>query len=518
MILKDSGADQVQVPTGSPETDDEPPRTLSRRRALAGGPLALAAAWTLGACATLEPEPPRPQAARPPGAENDLTRLRDGGNPVIGGETLRGDLLRRFYAQRDFEPVWTSRPAQAEALAAAVLRAGDHGLDPELFQAGPLAQRSALPPLQRDMLLSHAVLAYAEALALGAVPPARRRDGEALADDPVDVARVLGAALDRRDPAAAIEALAPATPTYAALRRALAQLRAGAAASDGLVADALTRSTRGIAVNLERQRWLPRRLPPDRVWVNVADQQLALYRDDETVFSTRVVVGDVVERKQSPEFRTVIEAGFLNPPWIIPRDIVEADILPRLERDPGFLDRHRIVLLPNGEGEQAPGPESGLGAIMFYMPNRFDVYLHDTPDKTAFARENRRLSNGCIRVENPLELAALLMDKPVSAIHEAVAEGATTRKPLPSPVPVFVLYHTAFAAADGTLQFRPDFYQRDGSIWRQLRKDPGPEDVPDPAPEAAPVVAAARRPSPGPRSTRRPPPRPSPRMVEPRRR
>jgi murein L,D-transpeptidase YcbB/YkuD len=367
------------------------------------------------------------------------------------------------------------------------------------------------------MLLSHAVLTYAEALAFGAVPPARRRDGEALAADPVDVARVLGAALDRRDPAAAIEALAPETPTYAALRQALAQLRAGAAASDGLVANALTRSTRGIAVNLERQRWLPRRLPPDRVWVNIADQQVALYRGDRAIFTSRVVVGDVVERKQSPEFRTVIEAGFLNPPWIIPRDIVEADILPRLERDPGFLDRHKIVLLPNGEGEQAPGPESGLGAIMFYMPNRFDVYLHDTPDKTAFARENRRLSNGCIRVENPLELAALLMEKPVSAIQEAVAEGATTRKPLPSPVPVFVLYHTAFAAADGTLQFRPDFYERDGGIWRQLRKNPEPE-AEEEAPAPRPVVAAATRPSPGPRSTRRPQPRPSPRMVEPRRR
>ncbi|WP_158287622.1 L,D-transpeptidase family protein [Falsiroseomonas bella] len=491
-------------------------RPSSGRRAFAGGTLALAAAWALPGCATIEPELSR---SPPPRAPDDLTRLRDGGpDPVVAGETLRGDLLRRFYAQRGFEPVWTTRPAQAAALADVVLAAGDHGLDPELFQAGLLQRRATLAPLQRDMLLSHAVLTYAEALALGAVPAARRRDGEALAPDPVDVARVLDAALDRRDPAAAIEALAPATPTYEALRRALVQLRDGAAASDGLVADALARSARGIAVNLERQRWLPRRIPPDRVWVNVADQQVTFYRDDQAVFTSRVVVGDVIERKQSPEFRTVIESSLLNPPWVVPRDIVEADILPRLERDPGFLERHNITLLPNGEAEQAPGPESGLGAIMFVMPNRFDVYLHDTPDKSAFGRENRRISNGCIRVENPLQLASLLMEKPLGAIHEAIAEGGTTRKPLPRPVPVFVTYQTAFATADGTLQFRPDFYARDAGIWRQLRKNPGPEETPEPAPEAAPAVAAATRPSPGPRSTRRPQPRPAPRLVEPRRR
>ncbi|WP_170985011.1 L,D-transpeptidase family protein [Roseomonas sp. AR75] len=498
-----------------PECNGPPDGTVPPgRRAVASGSLALAAAWALSGCATVEPELSRPQPTRAP---DDLTRLRDGAaDPVVGGEVLRGDLLRRFYAQRGFTPVWTSRPAQAAAMADAVLAAEEHGLDPELFQASLLQRRETLPPLQRDLLLSHAVLTYAEALALGAVPVTRRRDGEALASEPVDVAQVLDGALDRRDPAAAIAALAPATPDYAAMRHALVQLRAGATASDGLVADALARSARGIAVNMERQRWLPRRLPPDRVWVNVTGQQLAFYRDDQAVFTSRVVVGDVIERKQSPEFTTVIESGLLNPPWVVPRDIVEADILPRLERDPGFLERHNITLLPNGEAEQAPGPESGLGAIMFVMPNRFDVYLHDTPDKSAFGRENRRISNGCIRVENPLQLASLLMEKPVDAIHEAIAEGSTTRKPLPRPVPVFVTYQTAFATADGTLQFRPDFYRRDPAIWRQLRKNPGPEEIAEPEPEVTPVAAA--RPSPGPRPTRRPPPRPSPRMVEPRRR
>jgi murein L,D-transpeptidase YcbB/YkuD len=265
--------------------------------------------------------------------------------------------------------------------------------------------------------------------------------------------------------------LAPTTPDYIVLRQALARPE-GSPPRTSKPARAAPRADRSPAIeaNLERLRWLPRHLPADRVWVNVADQRLVVFRDDRAVFSTRVVVGDVIERKQSPEFHTMIEAGLLNPPWVIPRDIVEADILPRIARDPGFLERAKIALLPNGEAQQAPGPLSGLGLIMFEMPNRFDVYLHDTPNKASFELENRRLSNGCIRVEKPFELAALLMKRPLDAIREAVAAGGTTRKALPAPVPVFVLYQTAFTAPDGTLQFRPDFYDRDARISRELQR------------------------------------------------
>ena len=451
---------------------------VSRRAALARGGLALASAWTLAACATTEPEPPRAEAWRP---QDDLTRLRDGADPVVAGETLDGAMLRRFYARRGFEPVWLDRPGLADALARTVLRAHEHGLDPDLFQGSLLWRRADFPPLRRELLLSHAVLAYADALAHGAVPPHLRRDSEALVPDRRDVTAVLDAALDRGDPMAAIAALAPSTRDYLALRHALAQARAGAAlavapparggrAMRGATVAATPEQLRAIEASLERQRWLPRHLPADRVWVNVPDQRLVKYRDDRPVFTTRVVVGDVIDRKQSPEFKTFIETGLLNPPWVIPRDIVEADILPRIARDPAFLERAKIVLLPNGEAEQAPGPLSGLGQIMFEMPNRFDVYLHDTPNKAAFDRDDRRLSNGCIRVERPLELAALLMDKPLDSLHEALAPGDTLRKPLPAPVPVFVLYHTAFAAPDGTLQFRPDFYDRDPGLVRRLHR------------------------------------------------
>lgn len=487
--------EQMRAPGHGPDEDRDGTAgaaPVSRRRALAGG-LSLASAFTLAACATPAPEPPRPQAWQP---DDELTRLRDrAGDPTVAGESLDGPLLRRFYARRGFEPVWTTRRALAEAMAQAVLRAGDHGLDPELFEGSLMWRRADFPPLHRELLLSHAVLTYAEALAHGAVPAERRHDSEALLPDRVDVAAVLDAILDRPDPVGALESLAPATPDYMALRQALARARAGDAPQRGRQqhgAGAMARAggpARGgrgaratpaattdrllaIEANLERQRWLPRQLPAERVWVNVPDQRLVFFRDDQPVFTTRVVVGDVIERKQSPEFHTVIETGLLNPPWVIPRDIVEHDIIPRIQRDPTFLERAKIVLLPNGEAEQAPGPFSGLGQIMFEMPNRFDVYLHDTPNRAAFDREQRLLSNGCIRVERPLELAALLLKKPLDAIHEALAPGDTLRKPLPRPVPVFVLYHTAFAGPDGAVQFRPDFYGRDARLAQELRRRP----------------------------------------------
>lgn len=436
----------------------------SRRTTLASGPIALAAAWALAGCsAGREREAVRVHTQ----ADTELRDLSDGpSEPVVAGERLNAELLRRFYARHGFEPVWTTRQEQAESLVDLVLRAGDHGLDPERFHASLLRRRATFPPLRRELLLSDAFLSYAHALAFGAVPVERRRDGEALTPEPIDVAAALDTAIGSPDPAAAIEALAPTTPTYRALRQALQRHRPGAPAGGNAAANRL----RQIEVNLERQRWLPRSLPADRVWVNVADQRLVLYRADEPVFSTRIVVGDDAERNQSPEFRAMIEASFFNPPWVIPRDIVAAELLPRISRDPDYLTRNNMVMRPNGEVEQLPGPNAGLGLIMFDMPNRFDVYLHDTPDKQVFSRGNRRISHGCIRVQNPFEFAALLMQQPIEAINQGIAMGSTTRNSLPTPVPVFVIYQTAFADAAGSLEFRPDFYNRDADIWRQLQR------------------------------------------------
>jgi murein L,D-transpeptidase YcbB/YkuD len=106
--------------------------------------------------------------------------------------------------------------------------------------------------------------------------------------------------------------------------------------------------------------------------------------------------------------------------------------------------------------------------MMFHMHNRFDVYLHDTPSKNLFGRDDRRFSHGCIRVEDPKKLAALLMRQSMEAIDESIATGSANWRALPKPVPVFVVYETAFADGDGKVQFRADIYGRDAEIWQQL--------------------------------------------------
>ena len=400
-----------------------------------------------------------------PHANTELSKRIDSAPElVVAGERLNVGLLRRFYADHGFEPIWTTRQAQADSLVNAVLRAGDHGLAPELFHANLLRQTATLPPLDRELLVSDAFLSYADALARGAMPVERRTDDEVLTPEPIDVSAALDAAIGSPDPAAVIEALAPTTPTYQALRQVLQRYRSGTPAGD----KGTTNRLREIEVNLERQRWLPRQLPAERVWVNAADAQLVFYRADRPVFSTRVIVGQDDRRNQTPEFRVTMDEILFNPPWNIPEDIATEEILPKTSSDPNYLAKHNMVMLPDGGLQQLPGPNAGLGQLKFEMENRFGVYLHDTPSKNLFSRDNRRISHGCIRVQNPRELAALLMQQPIDTINQAIATGGTTRRNLPAPVPVFVVYQTAYVDSDGTLQFRPDVYNRDAEIWPHL--------------------------------------------------
>ncbi|PYD68091.1 L,D-transpeptidase scaffold domain-containing protein [Komagataeibacter swingsii] len=419
---------------------------------------ALAAVVALSACTTT-PESASTEIGRALNAPASVTAGRD---------MLNTGLLKRFYDLHDFKPVWDSHPAQAKAVLKAIAQAGDQGLDPASFHTDLLRHDKNLTPLERELLLSDAALSYADALAHGAVPPERRDDNQALAPAAVDVAAVVSQALDGADPAAMIESLAPTTPGYRALQQALRTCRSAGPTERRKVLDCQHR----IEVNLERQRWLPRAMPADRIVVNVADERLVAYRDDQPVLATRVIVGQDAQRNQSPEFQAVIEAGLFNPPWVVPKDIVTREMLPRISRDPNYLARNRMIMLPNGEIEQMAGSEAGLGLLMFDMPNRFDVYLHDTPDRSLFNRVNRRISHGCIRVQNPRELAALLLKEPLRTVDQDIATGKTTRHTLPKGVPVFVIYQTAFVDENGLLRYVPDFYNRDPALWKLLHRPP----------------------------------------------
>jgi murein L,D-transpeptidase YcbB/YkuD len=440
-------------------------------------PVALPADQSTAAPAVAAPvAPPVPQT-------EIQTRLERSGL-AVAGEHLHVALLRRFYAAHNYEPVWDSRQSQAAALTQAITRAGEHGLDPELFHLTALRNTASLPATDRDLLLSDAFLSYADALARGVLPVELRMDDEDLKPEPVDAAQALDSAIAGADPAAAIEALAPSTPEYQALRQALRYYQTAAAApaaaqtphaAPGRHAPrsapspaAYQSRIREVAVNLERLRWLPRSMPVNRVWVNTANAQLVLYQGNRPVFTTRVVVGET--DKQTPEVQATINSVLFNPPWNVPRSIAAKEIYPKLAADPEYLAKHHMIVRKGGLIQQLPGEKSALGQVKFEMPNRFDVYLHDTPMKNLFSSDSRRRSHGCVRVQNPRELAVLLLQRPMEVVNQRIALGHTNSLPLPEPVPVFFVYQTAFVDQNGALEFRPDVYQRDEEVWQHLHR------------------------------------------------
>jgi len=462
------------------------------RRSQAGGAIAafvIACGLSLSPAAVSEETAPTPGSA-PPGdnaasTENTpfvgnielKTRLDAPGKLIIAGEQMHLALLRRFYTAHAYQTLWDVHSAQAVRLRQVVLHAADHGLDVSLFHGAALGEHGpTLPLVDRDLLLSDAFLSYADALSRGALPIEDRVDDEDLVPEPVDIVATIDAAITAPDPGAVIEALAPASPDYQEMRRSYAEYRAAATdppAARGKpgratpeTAAIAERRVRQLVVNLERLRWLPRHMPHDRVVVNAAIARLQLFRDDRPIFTTRVVVGEV--DKQTPEFQSTIDDILFNPPWNIPRSIAQKEILPKLAADPGYLTSHHMRFRSNGSIQQEAGPYSALGRLKFEMTDRYDVYLHDTPTKSLFLAAARMMSHGCVRVENPRTLAILLLGQPGEVIDKGIAAGRTARRALPTPMPAFIVYQTAFVESDGSIQFRADPYERDDEIWRHL--------------------------------------------------
>ncbi len=437
-----------------------------------------------------------PQAAPFDGNAELKAKLDAPGRLTVAGERLRGDLLRRFYAGQGYKTVWDAHPAQAAALWKLVLQAGRQGLDPGLFHRALLSERAdALSPVDRDLVRSDAFLSYADALYRGAVPIEQRFDDEDLRPEPIDVVAVLDAAVWSPQPAEAIEALAPASPEYRAMLRAYAQY--SAIAEGGGQADAGDRRKKAdgdraaaekrarlLQINLERLRWLPRQMPPDRIVVNTAIAELRLYRNDQPVFTTRVIVGQ--PDKQTPELQSTISTVLFNPPWNVPRSIFEEEILPKLKGDPNYLSRHHMRYRGPSSVQQEAGPYSALGRLKFEMPDRYDVYLHDTPERWRFRAADRMVSHGCVRVENPQAFAALVLDMSPEAISKAIALGYSNRRALPAPLPIFIVYQTAYAESNGSIAFRSDPYARDNELWRRLTRA-------QPAPVAQDAAAGQRK-------------------------
>jgi murein L,D-transpeptidase YcbB/YkuD len=249
-----------------------------------------------------------------------------------------------------------------------------------------------------------------------------------------------------------------------------------------------------IRVNLERARWVLHGLSGTYVLVDIAGFEASYFVEGERVWSSRVQVGRPFRR--TPVFRGDIAYLEINPTWTVPPGILEKDILPKLREDVGYLAKHEMSVLDRSGGEvdptsidwnamaargfpyrivQAPGPRNALGRVKFMFPNAHLVFLHDTPSRALFERNDRAFSSGCIRVEHPFELAELLLDDPErwsrAQIDAAVEARGTTRVNLPRDVPVILLYWTVAVDEEGTVHFKRDLYERDAAVLAGLDEE-----------------------------------------------
>ncbi|AMJ66074.1 hypothetical protein AXW84_12005 [Hymenobacter sp. PAMC 26628] len=264
-----------------------------------------------------------------------------------------------------------------------------------------------------------------------------------------------------------------------------------------------------VLLNMERWRWLPKKFEPDYLLVNIPEYRLRVVENGQEALTMRVIVGKTLTA--TPIFSDKMEYVVLAPYWNVPFSIIDKELKNKLAANPGYLDRLNMEVV-KGYGRKAividpatidwanvtqdnfkytvrrrPGPQNDLGNAKFIFPNSNDVYLHDTPHGELFSQVSRNFSHGCVRVEEPIKLAAyLLRDKPEwdeQTILDTVATHREKYITLTKKLPVYLVYLTAWADADGHAHFRDDIYGHDKALARELLDKPA---------EAAPARVATR--------------------------
>ncbi len=246
-----------------------------------------------------------------------------------------------------------------------------------------------------------------------------------------------------------------------------------------------------IIVAMERERWVNQERGRRHILVNIPDFTAKVVDNGKVTFETRSVVGATNSDRPTPEFSDVMEFMVINPSWYVPRSIVTKEYLPALQRNPNAVSHIEIT---DSRGRkvnrgavnfsqytartfpfsmrQPPSKGNALGLVKFMFPNRYNIYLHDTPSKNLFARESRAFSHGCVRLADPFDFAYTLLAKqtsdPKGFFQSKLATGNEQTVMLKEPVPVHLIYRTAFTTPKGHTQYRRDVYGRDAKIWNAL--------------------------------------------------
>jgi L,D-transpeptidase YcbB len=245
-------------------------------------------------------------------------------------------------------------------------------------------------------------------------------------------------------------------------------------------------NTQKLALNMERIRWLPRELGQRHVFVNQAAFELRVMDRQAISWRTKVIVGK--PETQTAVFSDEMETVVINPYWGVPQSIIRYEMMPRLARDSRYLDRLGYEVV-NSKGRkvssrsvnwwaygknipfgvrQPPGDDNALGRIKFLFPNSHDIYMHDTPTKELFAEAVRAFSHGCVRVENPREMAEHVLGWERKRVDDMIATGQNKNISLDKHIPVHLNYFTAWPDESGKVVFYPDIYDRDSRLDKAL--------------------------------------------------
>lgn len=238
-----------------------------------------------------------------------------------------------------------------------------------------------------------------------------------------------------------------------------------------------------IRQNIERWKRIPRDTGQQYILVNIPDYRLEVYEKQRPVLEMKVITGR--PSRPTPEFSSVLTSIVFNPTWHVPPTIFYEDMLPEIQKDPSFLARQRMTVYRTDGSpvspdsvdwnlagpsspyylEQAGGPHNALGAVKFLFPNKYHVYIHDTPARKLFEARERAFSSGCIRASDAIGLAAYLLRNEAEwdyeRIEQTINSAHTIKVPLTKQVPVYIGYFTSWVDSSGHIQFRKDIYGKD---------------------------------------------------------
>lgn len=477
--------------------------------------------------------------------------------------------LRRFYAQRNYEPIWIkteNHPAASLDMALAfIARAGAEGLADQDYDADYLLRLrnkyGEQISLELELHTTRCLLVLARDLRNGRLMPSAADPDWHITQQDFDPVSFLQQAVANNDLESALTELSPDIPQYRALKQLLTKLRELEASdvqwthipettpslrpntthpavvlirqrmqeayvlfenptyaltdnisefydaplvnavkafqrqynlnADGVIGkntrQALNKTLhehiQQVRINLERLRWLPRKLDDRYILVNIAGFRLVAVENKERVLDMRIVVGR--NYRSTPSFNSRITHIVLNPYWNVPRSIASKDLLPKQRQNPDYFASQGIRVFSDYRYQheldasevdwytddqpfpyvlrQDPGRRNALGTIKFMFPNPFSIYLHDTPSKSLFKRDIRTYSSGCIRLEKPMELAEFVLEQSFfdNNIAGKIGGGRTHTINLPEQLPVYLVYLTAWSDSQGVVYFASDIYGRD---------------------------------------------------------